>query len=170
MILPPVFNPNGNADAFYNLAGCYANGTKDMPQNLLMANKLYLKAGELGHAEAYFNLGNAYVTGRGVEVDKKKAKHYWELAAMNGNIGARYNLGAWEENTGNLHRAMKHYVIATKAGGDDALDSVKDGYVDGYVTKEEYANTLREYQKSQDEMKSEARDKALASRNQIRHG
>ena len=34
--------------------------------------------------------------------------------------------------------------------------------MDGYVTKEEYANTLREYQKSQDEMKSDARDKAKA--------
>ena len=35
----------------------------------------------------------------------------------------------------------------------------------GHVTKEQYANTLREYQKSQDEMKSDARDKAWAARN-----
>ena len=32
----------------------------------------------------------------------------------------------------------------------------------GHVTKEEYAKTLREYQKSQDEMKSDMRDKAAA--------
>ena len=32
----------------------------------------------------------------------------------------------------------------------------------GFVTKDEYANTLREYQKSQDDMKSDARDKARA--------
>ena len=164
VILPPVFNPNGNADAFYNLAGCYANGTKDMPQNLLMANELFLKAGELGHAEAYFNLGNAYVIGRGVEVDKKKAKHYWELAAMNGNIGARYNLGAWEENTGNTHQAMKHFILAARAGHKQSLDAVKEGYKHGHITKDEYANTLRAHQKSHDEMKSEARDKAEAKR------
>ena len=30
----------------------------------------------------------------------------------------------------------------------------------GHITKEEYANTLRAYQMSQDEMKSDARDKA----------
>ena len=32
----------------------------------------------------------------------------------------------------------------------------------GYVTKDYYANTLRAYQKSVDEMKSEARDEAEA--------
>ena len=44
---------------------------------------------------------------------------------------------------------------------------VKYGYTEGHVTKEDYANTLREYQKSQDEMKSKARDKAQAFRNNI---
>ena len=39
---------------------------------------------------------------------------------------------------------------------------VKHGFMNGHVTKEQYANTLREYQKSQDEMKSDARDKAQA--------
>ena len=34
--------------------------------------------------------------------------------------------------------------------------------MDGHITKDEYANTLREYQKSQDEMNSDARDKAQA--------
>ena len=44
---------------------------------------------------------------------------------------------------------------------------MKDGYIRGHmhVTKDQYANTLREYQKSQDETTSEARDKSLAARN-----
>ena len=50
-----------------------------------------------------------------------------------------------------------------------SFDAVKGGYKNGYVTKEEYANTLRSYQKSQEEMKSNARDKALANFNN-RHG
>ena len=37
---------------------------------------------------------------------------------------------------------------------------IKQGFMGGVVTKDEYANTLRAYQKSKDEMKSEARDKA----------
>ena len=34
----------------------------------------------------------------------------------------------------------------------------------GYVTKEDYGASLRAYQKRTDEMKSDARDKAQASR------
>jgi TPR repeat protein len=114
-------------------------------------------------ANAYYNLANSYIIGRGVVIDKKKATHYWELAAMNGSVGARHNLGTHEYEGGKYHRSMKHFnLAAAKAGDDDALNTVvKGGYIDGYVTKEEYANTFREYQKIRDEMKSEARDKAL---------
>ena len=59
-----------------------------------------------------FNLGNSYNFGRGVEVDEKKAKHYYELAAMNGDVAARHNLGCDEVDAGNYHRAMKHYIIS----------------------------------------------------------
>ena len=55
---------------------------------------------------------------------------------------------------------MKHFQIAARAGYQPSLDLVKEGYMRGHITKEEYANTLREYQTSQDEMKSKARDKA----------
>ena len=64
------------------------------------------------------------------------------------------------------HRAMKHFIITVSAGYKESLDMVKDGYMGRHVTKEEYANTLREYKKSQDETKSDARDKALAARNE----
>ena len=160
----------GNADAFYMLGGYYFEGCYGMPQDWAKANEFYLKAGQLGCANAYYNLGNSYFVGRGVEVDRKKATHYYELAAMNGDVKARHNLGMMEGQAGNHQRANKHLLIAARAGLKKSLDMVKVGYMAGYVTKDEYANTLREYQKSQDEMKSEARDKALASRNQIRHG
>ena len=162
----------GNAYAFYMLAGCYIKGIMGLPQDeaKAKANELYIKAGQLGCALAYYNLGILYTTGNGVEIDTKKAKHYWELAAMNGNAQARHNLGADEYNARNYQRAYKHFVLAASSGYKDSLESVKDGYMNGIVTKEQYANTFREYQKSRDEMKSEARDKALAARNQIRHG
>ena len=35
-----------------------------------------------------------YQFGKGVEVDMKKADHYWELAAIKGDVYARNNLGA----------------------------------------------------------------------------
>ena len=150
----------GNAIAFNQLGGYYADGIRGIPQDWARANKLYLKAGVLGHASAYYNLGNAYRLGRGVEIDTKKEKHYYELAVMNGDIKARHNIGCSEGTAGNHHRAMKHLLIAARAGYGESLENVKQGFMNGYVTKDQYANTLREYQKSQYEVKSEARDKA----------
>jgi len=48
----------GNSEAFNMLAGIYYRGLMGMPQDYQKANELYLKAGELGSAEAYYNLGN----------------------------------------------------------------------------------------------------------------
>ena len=155
----------GNAGAYYALGGCYAQGRMGVPQDRAKANELYLKSGELGHAKAYFNLGCAYENGYGVEIDMKKAKHYYELAAMKGYIKARHNLGCSEGYAGNYQRAFIHFKLAAKAGHTNALENVKRGFMNGYVAKDQYANTLREYQKSQDEMKSDARDKALAAHN-----
>ena len=157
----------GNAYAFYQLAWYYRDGIRRLPQDMARANELCLRAGELGCAEAYYNLGIRYENGRGVEVDKKKAKHYYELAAINGSIESRHNLGCAEYEAGNYQRAYKHFIIAARAGCKESLDVVKGGYTVGIVTKDEYANTLRAYQKSQDEMKSEARDKALVVRNEM---
>jgi len=85
---------SGNSEAFNQLAGHYAQGTCGLSQNWAKANELMLKAGELGCAGAYFNLGCSYRDGDAdVEIDMRKARHYFELAAMEGNVSARYNLG-----------------------------------------------------------------------------
>ena len=55
-----------------------------LPQDRDKATELWLRAGELGCAESYYCVADAYLEGRGVERDMKKAKHYWELAAMGG--------------------------------------------------------------------------------------
>jgi len=152
----------GIAEAFVVLAGYHAEGRYGMPQDYRKANELWLKAGELGCGSAYYNLGLSYEEGRGAEVDKKKAKHYYELAAMGGSPQARYNLGYLEECVGDYHRAMSHLILAARAGHEGSLDMVKKGFMVGMVTKDEYANTLRSYQKIQDEMKSDERDKAAS--------
>ena len=123
---------------------------------------LSARAGELGCAEAYFNLGNSYDRGLGVEIDAKKAKYFWELGAMNGNLNARYNLGCLEGDDGNDYRALKHFILSARAGYKKSLNVVKEGFMDGIVTKDEYANTLRAYQERQNEMKSDDRDRARA--------
>ena len=101
-----------------------------------------------------------YKSREGTEIDKKKAVHHYQIAAMMGSVGARYNLGYTEQENGNYQRAMKHFIIAARCGFKDSLDQVKVGFRLGYVTKEDLERTLRSYQASCDETKSEQRDRA----------
>ena len=101
---------NGNAIAYCQLGHFYYSGTNGMPQNWAKANELYLKAGDLGCAEAYNSLGISYREGRGVEADKKKAKHYYEQAAMNGNAEARHGIGCMEGQTKQLCNLLNNQI------------------------------------------------------------
>ena len=134
-----------------------------MPQDYAKANELYLKAGELGCAGAYYNLGIMYSNGRGVTMDKKKAKHYYELAAINGNVHARHNLGCIEGNARNVDRAMKHWMIAVKDGEPSCLEYIRNIYSNGCATKDEYTQALRSYQTYLEGIKSDQRDEAAAN-------
>ena len=151
----------GNARAFYNFAGYYAKGDLGFSRDWIKANELLLMAGERGCAVAYYNLGSSYYRGDGFEVVMKKTKHYYELAAIGGYVQARYYLGNIELK-GHPDRAMKHYLLAARAGYEEALDQVKLGFQLGVVTKDGYANTLRAYHERQKEMKSDMREKAAA--------
>ena len=81
---------------------------------------------------------------------------------MKGDFDARRDLGCMELDAGNYHRAKKHFMNAAKAGFKPSLDAVKNGFMSGIVTKDEYADTLRAYQERHDEMKSDDRDQAAA--------
>ena len=119
-------------------------------------------AGELGCAEAYGNIGNLYDDGIGVEVDKKKAMHFWELAATRGNVMARNNLGTREKREGNTERALKHYMIAVRDGQNESLKEIRELYLKGVATKEDYTKALQSYQTYLAEIKSKQRDEAAA--------
>ena len=157
----------GNAKAFNHLAGYYARGINGMPQDWEKSNELNIKAGELGCSDAYCNLGMAYIHGHGVEVDKEKATYYFELAAMRGNVEARGILGYMEYRAGNAERAVKHWILAAKAGHELCLDKVKKGYMNGLVTKDDYANIVRSYHDRQKEMKSDARERVAWAANEV---
>ena len=154
---------NGNGEAFNTLGIAYSKEALGLSRDYSKANELYLKGGELGCSTAYYNLGDNYRDGRGVEVNEKIAKHYHELATIGGSVHARHSLGCLEVQDGNVERALKHWLMAARAGYKLSLDSVKEGFKCGLITKHEYANTLRAYQKIHDEMKSDARVKVAES-------
>ena len=137
-------------------------GTYGLLRDHDKALELWHRARELGCAEAYYNIGCAYYNGRGVERDESKAEHYYEIAAMDGNVPARHNLGNSEARAGNWDRAFKHYMIAAGVGFNDSVKNIQQLYRDEHATKEDYTKALRAYQKRIDEIRSEQRDKAAA--------
>jgi len=148
--------------AIYNQGVCYEQGSDGYPQNYDKALELYCRAAELGHIDAYCNIGSAYIYGRGVEIDIKKASHYWELAAMRGEVVARHNLGIDEARAGNMDRALKHYMIAVRSGLSDSLKTIKLLYSNGHAIKDTYTKALRLYQEYLSEIKSPQREEAAA--------
>ena len=148
----------GDTYAFFRM-GCYhSNGLYGVPQNSAKAMKFWRKAGKFG----YTDIGLAYDTGEGVERDEKIASHYYELAAIEGYVDARYNLGADEYHAGNYDRALKHYMIAVRGGDTSSVKAIQQLYMDGHVAKDDYANALRSHQAYINEIKSDQRDEAAA--------
>ena len=84
------------------------------------------------------------------------------LAAIGGHELARNDLGLLEIARDNTTLAMKHFIISARSGNDKALKNVGEGYRRGYVTKDDYAMTLRVYQASENAMKSEKREEGRA--------
>ncbi|KAL7528250.1 hypothetical protein ACHAXR_002349 [Thalassiosira sp. AJA248-18] len=158
----------GDAYAFNTMGAKYEQGLNGGPTDMTKAREMWIRSGEIGCADGYFNVGNVYLRGRGVEIDMKKAKKYYELAAMAGHAHARRNIGSLAVKAGNDSRAIKHYMIGAKAGLKESLDEVKYIYMDGDVTKDDYLEALRAYQKSKDGMKSDMRDKAIKTRELVR--
>ena len=152
----------GDVEAIFGLGCFYDQGMYGLTQDQDKAMELYHEAGDLGYAAAYHNIGNAYDSGVGVERDEVKANHYYELAAMGGFATARHNLGNAEFLTGNWDRAIKHFMISAGGGRNESVKGIQQMYMNGLVTKDDYANVLRAYQENLEEVKSEQRDKAAA--------
>jgi len=158
-----------DADAIYSMGSYYDRGQFGLPQNQAKKLELWHRAAELGNAEAHSSIGCSYRDGRGVEVNEKMATHYYELAAMGGSSIARFNLGAYEGNAGNVDRALKHFMIAARNGDAISLKSIKGMYKNGDVTKDDYASALQYYQAYLDEIKSDQRDEAAASNGRYKY-
>jgi tetratricopeptide (TPR) repeat protein len=127
------------------------------------ALKYLTKATELGYVAAHFHLGDMYYEGEGVEKDMKKAIHHFEEAAIGGHPSARGLLANHEIENGRFDRAAKHHIINANLGDEESLKCIKDLFMQGIVSKEEYAAALRGYQATVDATKSAERDEVEAA-------
>ena len=147
-------------EAMVLLAMYLSEGQYGLPVDKSKAFELLQRASELGSATGHDHLGTTYRMGDGIEIDKKKSVHHYQIATMMGHVVSRHNLGFVEYENGNLQRAMRHFMIAAKCGYKDSLHNIKEGFKDGHVTKQDFEKTLRGYQAACDETKSEQRDRA----------
>ena len=83
---------------------------------------------------------------------------------MGGDVDARHNLGCVEKLAGKMKRAIKHYMIAAAAGHDKSLKKMRDGYLNGHATKDDFEKALRAHKEAKDGTKSDQRDTAAAAR------
>ena len=167
-----------DARAHHELAVAYSLGSTelnyfglffDFPQDMDKALELWHRAGELGCAYAYHNIGCKYMIGEGVERDVKTGEHYWKLAAMGGDDIARNNLGILEKKDENMDRALKHFMISAGIGYTDSLKHIHELFTRGYVTKDDYMKALQLYQTYLGEIRSDQRDKAAAVHEEFKY-
>jgi len=155
--------------AIFSIGCDYQEGENGYSQDYTKALELFHRAAELGFTEAYCSIGNVYENGRGVEIDKKKAVNYYEIAAIKGSEIARHNLGNNEIRANNKDRALKHHMIAVRSGYNKSLEKIKELYANGHASKEDYTKALKLYQTYLGEIKSAQRDKAAAADNRYRY-
>ena len=104
------------------------------------ALKWFTYAGEQGLADAQYNAGVMFYTGKGVYPDYKSAIDWWTLAAAQGHPNAQNNLAimyAFAYGTGlDTDKALQLWTAAAKQGHPDAIDSLINAYsgkIDGFT-------------------------------------
>lgn len=148
-------------DALHFLGAGYLFGLNGMAKDERKGLDLVRESYELGNAKAANTLATCYGNGYGVAYDRSKCLKFNKEAAERGYVLSRYNLGKMVWNDGDHEASMYHFRIAAAAGHKASLDYVQTfGFPSGVVTKDELAATLRAYQVSVDETKSDARDAA----------
>ena len=101
--------------AINELANYYLHREGGSQQDHANAMELCARAAELGSSQAHYNLG--------IEYRQRGYKFQYKTAAMAGHELARCNLGNMEAKSGNIERALKHWMIAASAGDFGAMHS-----------------------------------------------
>jgi hypothetical protein len=80
---------------------------------------------------------------------------------MAGHEMARNNLACLEAQSGNMERAIKHWIIGASAGEYLSMQALLTCFEEGDVRRESIDSTLEAYNNSCAEMRSKARDASI---------
>ena len=154
--------------AFTLLGHRYQMGECGSPKDDLKALDCFIRAVELGSADACTNIGVIYDKGIGVAVDKERAALFERAGALRGDITARHNIGISEFGFGNFELGIRHWKIAAEAGDQPSLNNLRKIYNAGgkipgnqFISQEEMDKIYRSGHDAQEEVKSEEREKHM---------
>ena len=136
------------------------NGEHGLQQSDEEAMKWFHRAAEAGSGGAANAIAMCYLKGDILQQDLKKALEYSQKAADLGRVTSFGLAGGLLKKEGDLEGAFLSFRKGAICGLSDKnmFNMIREGFKLGYITKEEYAYTLRENQKSLNEMKSVSRE------------
>lgn len=111
----------------------------------------YEKSGKAGDDWGWYNLGDMYMDGVGVEKDDDKARPFYEKAlALDGPArdSAACSLGVIYFRKGNYRKANTYYRKAAKENNAWAMFNLGDAYRDGHGVAENRETALKWYKKA----------------------
>jgi TPR repeat protein len=118
----------GNPDSQFALASMYATGTEILPKNDGLAYAFFRKAADQGHMQARFNVGVAFVNGRGVAQNDQSAFEYFFKAAEQGYGEAQFLTGfCFDKGKGTQadpKKAIHFYQLASDQGNQRAIQAL----------------------------------------------
>ncbi len=124
--------------AMLELAVMYARG-RGVKKDYDRAEALYLRAANLGSAEAEFQLG--------VYHECESSREWFERAAKKGHADAQYELGCIERKAGRMIDALSWFRAAGSQGQHNACDELLKIYANGVAgiapDKEEWRHWLK---------------------------
>lgn len=133
------------------------------------AFELHIQAAEMGQGHSFGYIGLIYWTCKWMYEPQSRA--FLEIAAKKGSISHREYLAKWAEaKNGQMDMAIKHWKVAACAGSQKSLDELMKIYREGGLEKEELSRVLREFQVSNDAVKSKDRDDFLRRRKEEEDG
>ena len=156
-----------NIQSFIQMAERYRTGDGVL-QSDTRALEMYIRAAELGHAQAYAHIGHCYDQGSAVEEDVPKSIEFFEVAAKKESIRAYRWIAEFHGINGDNKKGFEYLNVAASAGCQKALNTLMKLYEITYelklLSKDDLAKTLRAHQASLNDLKSKDRDDARIAR------
>ena len=157
----------GRHDSINRIAGYYFYGEmglrRDRPEGLKWYKRGVEAGSELSAIKLAFLYWQGYRSNLRIRQDYDKSLEYFQKGVELGSVSAFITIGDIFMQRGEIEEAFLNYRKAVMCGmcNDDLFKTLRTAFKDGYITKDEYAFTLRKHQDACNEMKSDARDRYL---------